>query len=291
MIFNPSARGARARAVRANLDILSGQPVLFATAGPGDARRLATRAVKEGFETLVAGGGDGTVNEVINGIADAPGGFERTRFGVLPMGTANVFARELRVPFNLRKAWDVLCRGKEERLDLGLAEFRSNGSLERRYFVQLGGAGLDSRAIELVKWETKKRFGPIAYLLAGWEALREPHPVVTVEAGSRATGELILIGNGRFYGGPLSFFPNASLRDGLLDICVFPNVSFWRAAQVGLGLLSGRLHRFRPALHLTAASFTLTNSTRVLLQLDGENVGELPATISVLPKALRVVVP
>jgi YegS/Rv2252/BmrU family lipid kinase len=291
VIFNPSAKGARARAIRSNLDILGGQPVLYATAGPGDARLLGARAVKEGFETVIAAGGDGTVNEVLNGIADAPDGLKRTRFGVLPMGTANVFARELGFPFNLRKAWETLCKGKDQWIDLGLAEFGVNGSAQRRYFVQLGGAGLDSRAIELMKWELKKRLGPIAYLLAGWEALRESHPVVTVEAGSRASGELVLIGNGRLYGGPFGFFPKASLRDNLLDICVFPTVGAWRAALVAIGILSGRLHRFSSASHLSASSFTLTSPVRVALQLDGENVGELPAKISVQPAALRVIVP
>ncbi len=291
MIYNPSARGAKARAIRSNLAILTGQPVLYATAGPGEARQLAARAVREGFETIIAAGGDGTANEVVNGIADAPDGLSRARFGVLPLGTVNVFARELRLPSDLCRAWEVLCRGKEERIDLGQAEFNAQGRRERRRFIQLAGAGLDSRAIELVTWERKKKLGRLAYLIGGWKALAEPHAVVTAEAGSRAAGELILIGNGRFYGGSFDFFPNASLQDGLLDVCVFPTVHVWRAFGVMLGLFTGRPRRFCGALRLSAASLNLTSPGRVLLQLDGENAGELPATLSVSAKSLRVIVP
>jgi len=291
VIFNPSARGAKARAIRSHLDILSGQAVLYATAGPGDARALAARAVREGFETIIAAGGDGTANEVVNGIGDVAEGLNRVRFGVLPLGTVNVFARELRLPSNLRRVWEILCRAKEERIDLGRAEFNGQGRRERRYFIQLAGAGLDSRAIELVTLETKKQLGALAYVVAGWKALGETHPLITLEASSRATGELILIGNGRFYGGPFGFFPNASLGDGLLDVCVFPKVNLWRAVQLALGLFTGRLHRFCPAAQLSALSLELTSPGRVLLQLDGENVGELPATLTVEPGALRVIAP
>ena len=84
-----------------------------ATAAPGDARRLAAEAVRDGFESIVAAGGDGTVNEVLNGIGDAPDGFARARLGVLPLGTVNVFARELKIPLRLERAWEVLQRGRE----------------------------------------------------------------------------------------------------------------------------------------------------------------------------------
>jgi hypothetical protein len=95
VIFNPAARGNKARHFRRQLDAIGSQCALKATAAPGDARRLAAEAVDDGFDLIVAAGGDGTVNEVLNGIGDAPDGFARARLGVLPLGTVNVFAREL----------------------------------------------------------------------------------------------------------------------------------------------------------------------------------------------------
>ena len=127
VIFNPAARGDKARHFRRHLDEIASQGALKATTIPGDARRLATEAVADGFELIVAAGGDGTVNEVLNGIGDAPDGFARARLGVLPLGTVNVFAREIGLPLRIERAWEALQRGREARLDLPCVEFSANG--------------------------------------------------------------------------------------------------------------------------------------------------------------------
>jgi diacylglycerol kinase family enzyme len=207
------------------------------------------------------------------------------------LGTVNVFARELRLPLHSRGAWKVLVLGRERSVDLGRAEFSVGGQPQRRCFMQLAGAGLDSRAIELTEWRIKKRFGPLAYLYAGLKALCEKHPVISIGPDQTAAGELVVIGNGRYYGGPLPVFPRASLEDGLLDVCVLPRTNLPRLAAVLAGLAIGRMHQFCGARQFTASRLTLTSPARVLLQLDGENVGELPATLSVEPKSLRVIVP
>jgi diacylglycerol kinase family enzyme len=315
LIFNPSAQGGKAGRFRSHPALPRGQCVFLATSAAGDARRLAAQAVRDGFQTVIAAGGDGTVNEVLNGIADVPGGFRAVRLGVLPLGTVNVFARELGLPLNARRAWKVLALARERTIDLGRADFTLAGAPQRRWFMQLAGAGVDSRAIELTEWSVKKKIGFLAYLVAGFKALSENRPLVTVRAGETvaaervdvasalcaygpgpakretAAGEWVGVGNGRFYGGPLPVFPRARLDDGLLDICVLPKAGILRLAAAAAGLLAGRMHQFCRARQLTASSFTLTSPARVLLQLDGENVGELPATLAVEPRALRVIVP
>src|SRR5580692_8939555 len=95
VIFNPAARGNKARRFRRHLDEMAQQSVFKATTAPGDAQKYAATAVTDGFDVIVAAGGDGTVNEVLNGIGEVPDGFARVRLGVLPLGTVNVFAREL----------------------------------------------------------------------------------------------------------------------------------------------------------------------------------------------------
>jgi diacylglycerol kinase (ATP) len=291
VIFNPSARGQRAEAFCSSLALLHPGCVVRRTAEPGQARSLAAQAVREGFSTVIAAGGDGTANEVVNGIGDVPGGFAASRLGILPLGTVNVFARELGLPRTVPGVAKAIAQGREKTIDLGKAEFSSNGKPEARYFLQLAGAGADSRAIELLSWELKKKIGPLAYVWAGIQAVREQQPVITVEAGNRVSGELVLLGNGRFYGGSFAVFPAACLQDGLLDICVIEKLTAARVVELALGIVTGRLYRFCPALHLHSSSVRLSSSTRVLLQLDGENAGELPVTFSVLPKVLRVVVP
>ncbi len=290
LIFNPSARGQKAEAFNARLSALFPSAALRHTKGPSDARRIASDAVREGFGTVVAVGGDGTANEVVNGIADVPGGLAAVRLGLVPLGTINVFARELGLPRNLPGAARMLAAGNELKVDLGRAEFWLNGAPQTRVFLQLAGAGLDARAVELVSWELKKKTGPMAYVVAGLHALRESQPKIEVTGSAPASGELVLLGNGRFYGGSFELFPAASLHDGLLDICVLPAANVWSAMQAGMGLATGSVHRFWKSQCFRSPTVTLRSASRVGLQLDGEYVGELPVTFSVLPNALRVIV-
>ena len=130
----------------------------------------------------MAAGGDGTVNEVLNGIGDAPDGFARARLGVLPLGTVNVFAREIGLPLRIERAWETLQRRTRDCALICRAwNFPSTGARRRQYFVQLAGAGLDARAIELVDWPLKKKVGPLAYVIAGVKALRERLPKITAQ--------------------------------------------------------------------------------------------------------------
>ena len=215
VIFNPAARGNKARRFKKFLNELSQQCALKATSGPGDARRLAQAAVATGYDIIAAAGGDGTVNEVLNGIGDEPDGFARARLGVLPLGTVNVFARELKIPARLEGAWQVLKRAREMKIDLGRAEFSEDGKPQQRYFMQLAGAGLDARAIELVSWKLKKSAGPLAYVVAGLQAVAEKQARIEVSAdGEKIVGELALFGNGRLYGGPFDIFPVAQIGAG-----------------------------------------------------------------------------
>lgn len=292
VIFNPAARGNQARHFRQWLEGVAAQCALKPTAGAGDARRLAMAAVTENFELIIAAGGDGTVNEVLNGIGDTPDGFDRARLGVLPLGTINVFAKELKIPAHIPAAWEILRRGREMTIDLPCVEFSVNGRRERRHFVQLAGAGLDARAIELVSWRLKKKTGPLAYIVAGFQALAERQPKITVRAGGQnISGELILIGNGKLYGGRYEIFPAADYTNGLLEACIFPRVNFWTLLRCAPGFLLKHRLPEKVVSRLRAEKIELTSETPAAFELDGEWVGHLPAAFSVEPKKLRVVVP
>jgi diacylglycerol kinase (ATP) len=292
VIFNPAARGNKARRFRKHLDEMAQQSVFKATTGPGDARRFAATAVSDGFNLVVAAGGDGTVNEVLNGIADVPGGFDRVRLGVLPLGTVNVFARELKIPMRLEAAWAVLRRGKERKIDLGRVDFTDDGKPACRYFMQLGGAGLDARAVELVSWKLKKNAGPLAYVVAGFQALAEKQPKLSVSVnGRKIEGELVLFGTGKLYGGPFEIFPSAAMDDGQLDACVFPSVSLPSLFRLGPGLLTRRRLPEDQVQRIRAQKIEVASEPQAAFELDGEWVGYLPATVSVEQKKLRVVVP
>ena len=177
-------------------------------------------------------------------------------------------------------------------MDLPEVEFETKGGPVRRRFAQLAGAGLDSRAIELVDWEYKKTIGPLAYVVAGFKALAEAKTSIVASVGDTAAqGELILIGNGRYYGGHFKLFPTADLRDGLLDVTVFPRANWETLFRCVWGWLTDRIASSAGCKMFQADSVTLTSESPVALEVDGDNVGHLPARFSVRRQALRVLIP
>ena len=292
VIFNPAARGNKARRFKKFLNELSQQCALKATTAPGDARRLAQAAVATGYDIIAAAGGDGTVNEVLNGIGDEPDGFQRARLGVLPLGTVNVFARELNIPLKLERAWRALKRANEMKIDLGRVNYFDDGQPTQRYFMQLAGVGLDARAVELVSWKLKKTAGPFAYVVAGLQALTEKQADIAATAGGKKiSGELVLLGNGRFYGGSFEIFPEAGLCDGQLEVCAFPKVDLPALLKLAPGFLARRKLSEHRVARLRGETIELTSATPAAFELDGEWIGHLPATFSVERQKLRVIVP
>jgi YegS/Rv2252/BmrU family lipid kinase len=294
VIFNPTARGDKARHFQQHVEELARNWTLKPTTGPGAARQLAAAAVSEGFKTIIAAGGDGTLNEVLNGIADAPDGFERVRLGILPLGTINVFARELRLPLNVLKLlrWIESPEAGEVLIDTGTASFYRNGLETRACFAQLAGAGIDARAVELVNWELKKRIGRFAYVAAGLRALGGHQPEIRVETdATSASGELVLIGNGKLYGGHFPVFHKSDLQDGILDALVFKKIHWTTLAGHLWPVIRKQELSEKRVTYLQGGTIRLTSERRVPFQIDGEAAGELPATITVLKQRLRVIAP
>lgn len=287
VIFNPAARGEKSQRLKKFLETkTNGSVVLAPTQCAGDAHNLAAQAVAEKFPVIVAAGGDGTVNEVLNGI-----GTSGAALGVLPLGTVNVLARELAIPLNIPAAWAIIERGNVREIDLGRAESGSG----IRYFAQLAGVGLDATAVKQASWELKKKIGPLSYVWAGLKALSGPTVMVDVRVdhpGRSERGPAVLIGSGRFYGGSFAVFPQARMNDGQLDVCVFEKGGYAAVIRYGQGVLRGAHVNYRDVKSFQADRFVCTTAgTPVPFEVDGELAGETPVTFSVLPRALRVVVP
>lgn len=293
IIFNPTARGDKALRFRRDLESLADQCTLMPTDAAGAGRRLARQAALDGFQAIIAAGGDGTVNEVLNGLVDAAPLNPAPKLGVIPLGTVNVFAKELNLPTHLGRALEIIARGYSEPVDIPVATLRdATGATETRVFAQLGGAGLDSRAIARVRWSWKKKIGPLAYVAAGLEALRETAPCIEVASEEFSTsGELVLIGNGRYYGGRIPIFPEAKLSDGKIDVTVFPRTNVISLLKFGGGLLTGNPFRFLKAHRWQTRALSLRCSASMPFELDGDNVGFLPATITVSPRPIDVLMP
>lgn len=287
VIFNPAARGEKSQRLRHFLEATARRSphiTLAGTTGPGDARQLAARAVAEGFETIIAAGGDGTLNEAANGI-----GLSGIPLGILPLGTVNVFARELAIPAKIEDAWAVVERGTTRVIDLGVAESAAG----RRYFLQLAGVGFDAWAVRHASWQLKKKIGPLSYIWAGIKSVRQPLAPVEVvpPSGEACRGPAVLIGNGRLYGGQFRLFPDARLDDGKLDVCVFERGGYRDILRYAVAVLRGRHCALRDVRYFQAEQFTCEATGEIPFELDGEDAGNGPVRFAVLPRAFRVVVP
>src|SRR5881398_4032613 len=163
VILNPAADSERALRKRGQVESLARDCVVCATTRTGEAELIARRGVEEGFEKIVAAGGDGTINEVVNGLAGTA-----ATLGLLPIGTINVFATELGLPSgDLKQCWQIICHGHTRTIDLPNA----NG----KHFVQLAGIGLDAQAVKETSVALKRSFGPLSYLIsAAHIAARRP---------------------------------------------------------------------------------------------------------------------
>lgn len=293
VIFNPAARGEKARQFARFLATIGPAADLRPTTGPGSARELAREAADAGHDLVIAAGGDGTVFEVLNGLADSRHGLDHTALSVLPFGTANVFAHELGIPTRPDRAWTALQQGSLRRIDCGIAEFRDlQGAPRTARFVIVAGAGLDARAVQLVDWNLKRHTGKLAYITAACRAfLQHPDLARCQINGTEFTGRAILIGNGRFYAGDLPIFPDGDLASGRLHVRGVKAVTADILIRCLGAYLTGRWSLDRKLAGASVPELHLTSDTPVPLQLDGEFVGWLPATLRILPAALQVLAP
>lgn len=292
LIFNPAAgqrevRDGLRRAVGRLIE--AGWTVRWRETSPTiNATALARAAVGEGSEVVIAAGGDGTINEVINGIVGSP-----ARLGIMPVGTANIWAVESGVASappllaqSLDRAVEVLLSGETVAIDLGLAG--------ERYFLLMAGIGFDALVTALVAPQIKRRVGGLAYL---WAALQ----TVWSYRGTRATigvdGQeirsrvvLITISNSRLYAGvPLA--PDASLTDGLFDITIFTGHG-WPAILRHTGLVVVGSHVRAPeVMRLRGRWVDVETDEPLPVQVDAEPIGETPMHFEVVPGALQVIVP
>ena len=282
VIYNPAARSERARGLREKIQALDPRAVIRPTGGPGDAGALAAEAVEAGFRTIVAAGGDGTINEVVNGLAGSA-----ATLGLLPLGTMNVFAAEMGIPGNrLKRCWEIIERGYSRPIDLA----RANS----HYFVQLAGIGFDAQAVAGVDWAAKKNFGPFSYIISAAKVAATPPPLLSVVSdGVTRQGSFVLVGNGRYYGAPIAVFKQAVIDDGKLDVLVFESLGYLDIFRYIQHIFMGT-HLTLPDVEYFQTSALVVNSVSgedVPFEADGELVGYAPVSLSVGEERLNVLVP
>lgn len=296
LIYNPKAGGlhhttdrvrALVEALQAAGLVLTDEQV-WATAGSGDATRLAAQAVAQNIDVLIVCGGDGTINEAAQALVGTP-----TALAILPAGTANVLAKEMRLPRRPEGLARLIATNSLREITVGQARQPDNNW--QRYFLLMAGIGLDATIIASVDPAQKKQWGLGAYVLAGLKALVE-WPLQDFTVGydqQQRTATFAIVANAANYAAWFKIAPRATMESPHLDLCLFNSHS--RLRYLGYAFLSlfgahtvDAAVVYQPITELRAQA---VEAAPIAVQLDGELVGHLPMQFSCVPHALRIVAP
>lgn len=255
------------------------------TAKRGEARTLAAEAVNQGYNHIIAGGGDGTINEVLNGIID-----KDVVMGVLPMGTENVFCKAMGIPLEIKEACRHFLESKEKRIDVGVAN--------KHHFLMMAGIGLDAHIISDMDPELKKALGGVGFILKGVDFLVHRIQEVyrpTVKLRLNDKDELIeskfwiiLVGNQSYYSGTIKLATKAKIDDGLLDILVFPFIDNETMLQQLVSAMTETHLELGEVMYYQSKDFTIETDHPIFSQADGELIDKTPLHFTVKHKALRI---
>jgi YegS/Rv2252/BmrU family lipid kinase len=282
-VFNPAAGGnrrARFERVVAALRARGCAVTVAHTAARGDAEQIARETAPDAYDVIAAAGGDGTVNELVNGIGE-----RQCPLGVIPLGTANVLAREIGMRLTADDTARTLAEGPSRPIRVG----RLNG----RRFVMMAGVGFDANVVHDVSLALKRRIGPLAYV---WQAAKEAFGSayapcsVTIEGTAHAATSVVVC-NGRLYGGPFVVAPKGSLADDSFQIILMPGRGWFSVLRYGVNLVLGRLDRVGDVTIVPARAVAITGTPGQPVQADGDDIAALPVEIGVDPLPVNLIFP
>ena len=299
LIHNPNAGNGgtgRRRLLEEARRILSrgGMEVdLQETRAPGDATVMAQRATAEGRQLVIGCGGDGTLNEIINGLAAQQNG-HRVPLALLPGGTANVLAKEIELPWDIPAAAEKLLDAEVKEIALGLATPVETPS-KARYFLSVAGAGPDGTIVYSIDLDLKARVGILAYWWQGArEIFRYKYPHFRVVTGKEKLDvSLVVVGRTKHYGGPFRITDEADLYADQFEIMGLTTRSGFRYLSYLPTLWAGKLRGTQGVHYWKAKSIVCEplDSNPVYAQIDGEPLARLPVEFKIVPRALKLLVP
>lgn len=299
LIHNPNAgNGGKGR--RRMLDearrIFAGGGIeaeLAETTGPGHATEIARQANREGRQLVIACGGDGTLNEVVNGLAAQQNG-QRVPLALLPGGTANILAKELNLPWDIPSAAEKLVHGEVKDIALGLATPLQQPE-KKKYFLSVAGAGPDGMIVYSIDLDLKARVGILAYWWAGarqvfgykFPRFRVKTPRETIDAS------LVIVGRTQHYGGPFKITTRANLFEDQFESLALTTRSGLRYLSYLPPLLLGKLRGKEGVYYYKSDSVLCEplDENPVYAQIDGEPLARLPVEFKIIPRALKLLVP
>jgi len=256
---------------------------LYYTKKVGDAREVSKEIKENEFDVVAVMGGDGTINEVINGLFPT-----NIPITIIPSGVANVFANEVGISRNPLKACEAIYKGNLYEVDLG--------KINDSYFLSLASIGFDSHVLKDTPSSLKRKYGKLAYIYTGLKTVfsYEPSPIyVTVkENAKKKKCYFMVVGNVSIYGTPyVKMTPKASVNDGLLDVCLFKKENFINYFRYFLGAIFKIHTQFPDVEYFQTDKFYVESEKPLLVEVDGDVWGELPTTFSILKHRLKILLP
>ena len=250
------------------------------TTQPDEASVLAQNAASSQVDLIIACGGDGTINEVVCGMAGS-----QIPLLVIPAGTANVLAKEIGLSRDWLKSVELVRTGVVRRISLG--------RVNQRRFILMAGIGVDAGIIAALNYRLKRRFGEASFWIAGFGQLLRYHfaPFDLFINGKHYSATFAVISKARNYGGPFQITSQADLFSDQFDICLFQSHSRWRYLCYLWHVALGRHLSLPDVQYLKATSVEALGDSKIQFQVDGELVGTLPQTFNIEPNALSLMVP
>ncbi len=292
IVFNPNAgglKGSNRKRLDRAVEVFrnAGRDVsLYPTQAAGQAGTLGRQAIADGCNLVLAAGGDGTMNEVVNGIAGSP-----VVFAPLPAGTANVLANEVGLPNRPDHAAKFLLDGVAKRISLGALDVPGQ---TRRYFVLMAGIGLDARVVRELDLNLKKKVGKLAYWQAGMKQMgRSVERFHADVNGKRFEASFVLVTHVRNYGGDFEIAKQVRITDEDFEIVIFDRHAWFDYLRAFGAILTNRLYQTKGVTICRASEvrFSPIPNQPVFMQADGEELGSIPATFTAVPDALTLLLP
>ena len=298
-IVNPSSgRGKAAKAWSRLRAHLSGPVKTLQTGARGHATDLTRQAIQEGAEIIVAVGGDGTINEVVNGFFEHDKLISDTAtLAILPHGTGSDFSRALHIPEGVEKTAALIQSGQPRLLDLMMVRYTTmEGAQAERYSVNITSFGMSGTVASRVNRSSKTFGGKTSFVLAALRtAITFRGNGVTISLDNSIAIEAkvinVAVGNGQYHGAGMWICPGASIEDGMLDLTVIKYLSLWELVRGLPALYNGGIYTHSKVESYRVKRVQADSLETTLIEIDGEPLGRLPIEVSILPGALRVLMP
>jgi diacylglycerol kinase (ATP) len=285
LIANPAAKNATVRKIERAAHVLACkgfEPVTFLTRKRGDAEKFARQSLGEKPYCIIGGGGDGTINEVLNGVvgSEVPVAF-------LPLGTTNVLAKELGIPENMERALEAAVSRRARKVSLGRIETR--GLPAGRYFCLMAGIGLDGKAVHDVNASIKRVSGKAAYILSGIKniCMYSQEELLLRLDGAEIRGYGAIVCKASKYGGHFRAAPEASLENTFFYTCIFKGRRRRDLVRYAIGVMTGRHLRYDDVAYVKSTEVWIEG--RAHIQIDGDYLGLSPAKLSVAKDIVNLI--